>query len=615
MADPRRFVRLARALSLALVVASIGPACNGGGSGSPSPSPSPTPPPTAQNPCATSSVVDDLPAVAPPGAASPARKREPVIDSSVEWNVLDAIYKHRAAASRGLVAEIPPQPITEDIGDIAVLQDEGDLVLVPNQFDLRDTGLRFSRNGQGGYNVTRIDGTFRSAIGSRITLGDDDSRSATVPFAFSYYGQTQTSAFVNSDGNVTFGVGDSASSERNLSRMLTGPPRVSLFFADLDPSVGGRVHLQAASDAFTVTWCDVLGFESQRLVRAQLSLLPDGTIEMKFADNTNLFDAIVGLSPGQTGLFTPVDLSATGPTDGGSAAVGERFAQSGELDTVAAARKFYRTHPDIYDQLVIWTDQRYITGSFAFEITVGNEIRGIGLSVFDRSRDFGSAGVLRSLAVMDHLGKYPDDPFQKFLGENNTLSVIGQEVGHRWLAFLRFRDHTGQRSEQLLGRDRAHWSFFFDSDASVMEGNDIEDLGGGSFRTIAAVERYSALDQYAMGLLAETDVPMFFYVGDPTNSQPPRLPDDAPRIGVTFNGTRRDVLIQDVIAVQGVRQPSAATSPKVHRQAFLYIVGAGRSTDPGQVAKLDLIRREWEAFYARATSSRGRVETRLRPPT
>ena len=28
-----------------------------------------------------------------------------------------------------------------------------------------------------------------------------------------------------------------------------------------------------------------------------------------------------------------------------------------------------------------------------------------------------------------------------------------------------------------------------DSDASVMEGNDIEDLGGGSFRTIGAVRR------------------------------------------------------------------------------------------------------------------------------
>ena len=126
-----------------------------------------------------------------------------------------------------------------------------------------------------------------------------------------------------------------------------------------------------------------------------------------------------------------------------------------------------------------------------------------------------AAAGLRSLVMMDWLGKYPDDPAQKFLGENNTVSVIGQESGHRWLAFMDFRDRNGARSDLLLGRDQAHWSFFFDSDASVMEGNDIEDLGGGSFRTAAAVSRYSLLDQYAMGLVRDVEVPPFFYVENP----------------------------------------------------------------------------------------------------
>ena len=70
----------------------------------------------------------------------------------------------------------------------------------------------------------------------------------------------------------------------------------------------------------------------------------------------------------------------------------------------------------------------------------------------EAKRDFGSGGRLRSLAVMDWIGKYPDDPAQKFLGENNTLSVLGQEVGHRWLAFMDIRDRTGARSDILLGR-------------------------------------------------------------------------------------------------------------------------------------------------------------------
>ena len=59
-----------------------------------------------------------------------------------------------------------------------------------------------------------------------------------------------------------------------------------------------------------------------------------------------------------------------------------------------------------------------------------------------------------------------------------------------------------------------------DSDASVMEGNDIEDLGGGSFRTVGAVRRYSRLDQYAMGLRGRAEVPPFFYVAEPDEPVP-----------------------------------------------------------------------------------------------
>ena len=243
---------------------------------------------------------------------------------------------------------------------------------------------------------------------------------------------------------------------------------------------------------------------------------------------------------------------------------------------------------------------------------MANEVNGIGVATFDASREFGSGGRLRSIVMMDWLGKYPDDPTQRFLGENNTLSVIGQESGHRWLAFMDFRDRNGARSDRLLGRDQAHWSFFFDSDASVMEGNDIEDLGGGSFRTAAAVQRYSLLDQYAMGLVRDVDVPPFFYVENPTNLSVNRTSESAPQVGVTFNGTRREVLIQDIIAVHGPRTPSANESSRVHRQAFIYISSAGRNPDGGQVSKLDRIRTMWEQFFLQATDNRMRAITTLR---
>jgi hypothetical protein len=81
---------------------------------------------------------------------------------------------------------------------------------------------------------------------------------------------------------------------------------------------------------------------------------------------------------------------------------------------------------------------------------------------------------------------------------------------------------------------------------------------------------------------------------------------------VTLSGTRRDVLIQDVIAAMGPREPAAAASPRVHVQAFIHLVSAGRQTDAANVAKIDRFRREWETFFFGATDGRMRAETRLR---
>ena len=589
-------------------------ACNGGSNGSPNPNPGPNPNPNPNPPGADPcSGITSTPITAPADEALRAEKRL-FVDGDSRYNIFDALALHRARQLRDAPRRAPraqgPRD-TVDVGEIAVLQDEGDLVAPPNTFDLRNIGVRFTRSGSG-YAATRIDGSFRQTLGRQLQLADDDSAPAASVFGIPFYGVSRTAAFVNSDGNVTFEEEDRASTERNVARLLTGPPRVAPFLADLDPSAGGRVYVNAAQDQYTVTWCNVRGFDSTRTISTQVALLPDGTIEFKWIGTlTSLSDAVVGVSPGRTGDFTPVNLSDAGPT-AGPAAVGERFAAQPELDTVALIQKFYRDHPDDYDQVVIWTDTSLIQDAFAYELTVKNGIRGIGQSLFDASGDFGSGGRLESFTMMDAITKYPNDPQARVLGENSTLGVLAHETGHRWLALFEFRDHTGASSGQLLGRGASHWSFFFDSDASVMEGNDIEDLGGGSFRTVDAARRYSRLDQYAMGLVPESDVPSFFYVENPTNIVPNRNRESAPQIGVTFNGTRRDVLIQDLIAINGARSPSSSEAPRVHRQAFVYMVSAGRSPDPAHIAKIERIRSEWGPFFRTATEDRMQVVTTLR---
>jgi hypothetical protein len=536
-------------------------------------------------------------------------KRAP-LDHDDRWSHLDSLWIHRSAQGRSSTQQARTA-YAADAGDIAILQDSGDLVTIPNAFDLRDIGIRLTPNTEGGYDVSRVAYAFRQPLGTPMAMTDDDAQEVSLPFTFAFFGEPHDRLFVNSDGNVTFGEGDVATSARSISRFLAGAPRIAPFFSDLDPSAGGQVSTAGDASAFTVTWCGVPEYGALRTATVQVTLYRTGPIDVQVSSRSSSREAIVGVSPGHTTDFLPVDIAANESIRGGKSALGERFTTTSDLDTVAVARRFLATHSDTFDSIVMFTDQTLLSDAFAYEISVSNQIRGLNLPVFDDSTEYGSTGRLQSLCNMDALSKYPDDPRQVFLSENSTVTVMGQEVGHRWLAFLTFRDHTGRPSRALLGRDAAHWSFFFDSNASVLEGNDIEDLGGGSFRTVGAVQRYSLLDQYAMGLVDSTQVPPFFYVQDPTTTSSRVNAASDPEVGITFSGTRRDVTIDDVIAAVGPRVPSAADSPKVFRQAFVYVVSAGRTAEPAAIAKLDRIRVAWDQFLSSATDSRLKADTRL----
>jgi hypothetical protein len=592
-------------VAASIALAALASACGGSSGSSPAATPSATP--VIASPCTAALAAGSAPAV----ASSRVKERGSLARDQRDWR--DVLWTHRLAGGGRVGANgvRAAAAATVDVGDTAVLQDDGSLILPANPFDLAGQGLRFVGNAAGGYDVSHTDPTFRPNLGTRLSLGDDDTLAVAIPFTFSYYGSGHTSAFVNSDGNLTFGVSDIAQTDRGIARLLAGPPRVGPFFADLDPSAGGGVFVAAGPDAFTVTWCSVPGFDSASTVTTQASLLPDGSVEVKFA-NVGLGDGIVALSPGAMSGFTSVDLQASGPVAGGAAAVGERFAASAELDLVATAQAFYRGHSDSYDQLVLWTDTGVVTSdTFAFETTVQNAVQGIGAAVFDGSADLGSGGQLSSLVLMDDLSKYPADPTVRVpgVGENTTLALLGHESGHRWLAMLRFQDANGVPSDLLLGRQLAHWSFFFDSDSSFMEGNAIEDLGGGSFRTTGAVERYSLLDLYAMGQVEASEVPPLFFVENPAGLVQNRA--SAPQTGVSFTGQRHDLTVADIVAALGPRIPSPRQATHLHRQAFVYVVSRGHPADSAALDKLAQIRSAWGPFFAAATGGRMAVDTQL----
>lgn len=505
----------------------------------------------------------------------------------------------------------PRATATRDIDDIAVIEDDGTLILRPNPFDLGGAGLRFEPTAAG-YDLTPGDASFRPIAGRELPLGDDDTAPQTLGFSFPYYGRRFPAVFVNSDGNLTFGASDIASTARGFSRLLDGPPRIAPLFADLDPSSGGHVFVESSADVFAVTWCAVPGFDSPKTITMQVVLTPQGTVDLRYRSGSNdVSEGIAALSPGGSAAFTPVDLTRGGRQTGGDTAIGERFGEDPELDLAQTARRFYQSHPDDFDQLVFWSDTTVVSGAFAFESTVKNAIRGIGVEEFDNTAAFGSSGTLESVLNMDRVGKYGDDPAAKIVGENSSLAILAHETGHRWLAQLLFSDGRGGVSDQLLGRQRSHWSFFMDTDASVMEGNDISAATGSTFRTVAAAQRYSRVDLYAMGLVGASEVPAWFFVDAPVSVVPSSDRETAPRVGTTFRGTRRNVLIQNVIEALGPRVPSTDDAPRLHRQAFIYVIQRGSTPREADLTKLTRIRRQWEPYFRTITEQRMTVRTTL----
>jgi len=497
-----------------------------------------------------------------------------------------------------------------DVGNVAVLQDQGDLALRRNTLDLAGAGVEFTPDGTR-YRAARVDRPVVAGGGTTLRLTDDSSVGVALPFPFLFRGTPYVAVFVNSDGNLTFGRGDNASTSRSLGRFMAGPPRIAPLFADLDPGkAGASVTTRTEGDSFRVTWTNVPQFGKADKNTFQVTLFKSGRIAFAWATGltTLLEEGVVGIAPGNNkGGFTPVNMSAVAAVSSG--AIAESFRLDNQLDLVAAARKFYRSHGDDYQQILFFTSQSLISrGTFAYENNIRNTDAGTGVDIEDASAQYGSAGRLESAVMMDAVSKYSTNPSQRINGEDTSLSLIGHEVGHRWLASATFRDGS-RTSTELLGRDLAHWSFFMDSDGSYDEGNEIADLGGGQFRTAGASLGYGPLDEYLMGLRRPEDVRPVFIVRNPTGTSPTD-PGRDPQTGVTFRGTRKDVPMADIIASLGARRPAASSSLPPWRQAFVY-VSVGGAPDAAVIAKVDQLRKQWEPFFRAAVNQRRSVDTRL----
>ncbi len=273
-----------------------------------------------------------------------------------------------------------------DVGDVAVVADNGAIINPPrdaNAFDLPlSTGLVWTPVGAG-FAVAFTPTPFQPPAGPALSLSDDDTENVTLPFAFSFLGTSYTSIFVNSDGNITLGEGDAQSAPRDAPRLIGGPPRIAPLLRDLNPEAGGSIRADVLADHVVVTWTDVPEFGTTNANTFQVTLQSNGAITFVYqrVDNPES-EMVVGVAEGNSeGPIAEIDFTVNLPATFGAGAIFEEFgpAHGTEVDIAQLSNEFFRTHADVYDYLVVFTDFDVdLRGAFAFNAGVRNDTQGLG---------------------------------------------------------------------------------------------------------------------------------------------------------------------------------------------------------------------------------------------
>lgn len=176
-----------------------------------------------------------------------------------------------------------------------------------------DTDFTGNGEGTGRY-------VLNAEVSDRITLslGDDSTLAVGLPFSFPYQGQSWSSVFVNANGNLTFGTGNTDFTE-TAAELLSGPPRIAALWDDLSPQEG-EVFVTAGDGSLTVNYVNVPQFLAGDSNSFAITLSEDGAVAVTYGDIAAT-DAIAGVSegggaanPGETDLSAGTPLSAEGTT-------------------------------------------------------------------------------------------------------------------------------------------------------------------------------------------------------------------------------------------------------------------------------------------------------------
>ena len=286
-----------------------------------------------------------------------------------------------------------------------------------------------------------------------------------------------------------------------------------------------------------------------------------------------------------------------------------------ELNFPEITRRFYEHFADEYEVIVVVSDAMQFGGTY-FHRNVRNDIRGIGLPLFDRSADFGSAGVLQAVE-----GDGGDGVWASWFH-------VLHEQGHQYGEHSKVWDSLHPPLERRGLAPSGHTPLLFPGAVTygaVLYGNRrvtrFRSAGRPDRFQIAPtlpLVRYHPLTLYRMGLVPASAVPDMLVFRD--QGQFGGAWNVSPAPGTVVKGGTTAVTINDLLAADGARR-----GPAVRRiRRAIVFVSRGRLVPKAQMDVLNYFARRlgtssgvtsWDRYpsFAEATRGRATMTTRIRP--
>jgi hypothetical protein len=297
--------------------------------------------------------------------------------------------------------------------------------------------------------------------------------------------------------------------------------------------------------------------------------------------------------------------SSVNPTTGGAI----NFDNPVIIDSSRVIKKFYETHPDIYDFIAVYSiiPTKSQAGS---GLTVKNGIQG-NSSLYPNLDDtaiYGSNGkLLGSIFIPPGLGLDASANF-------DTLGVLAHEVSHHWILFI--GDVSGCIDNPNLtvqcqnaptgfriNKDGGHWSL--NVDTATRENRQVyADPNGGSAWQISGSGycqlvpvtgtgvRFNDIDMYLMGFIP------------PASTNPINWYDVDSNFNEKLGGqkcTQHTLSAQDVIGMAGERQPAYPNAERDFNLGLILLTAPGQTATQQEISKMNYIADNFSATWNTAT--------------